>query len=77
MVDALTHDNGKTACTLTAKTGFVGCADQHSMWRMSTIFCLIARFTALWEPGMPACFSKLAQFQTFLLGVRAVVSIKA
>ena len=40
------------------------------MWRMSTIFCLIALFTALCKLGMPPCFSKLAYFQTVLPGVK-------
>ena len=37
---------------------------------MSTIFCLIAVFTALCKLVVPTCFSKLAQFQTFLLDVK-------
>ena len=40
------------------------------MWRMSTIFCLIALLTAPCEPVMSACVSKPAQFQTFSPGVK-------
>ena len=42
---------------------------------MSTIFCLIALFTAPCEPVMSAYFSKPAQFQTFSPGVKQMLVV--
>ena len=70
MVCVLTQVDGKTMYTLIGKTGFVWCVGQHSKWKTSIIFCLIALCIAPFELVMPLFFSVLVQYQTFLLIVK-------
>ena len=55
-----------TMFTLIGKTGFVYCVVQHSKWRMSIIFCLVALHIAPYGLVMPIFINVLVQYLTFL-----------
>ena len=62
----LAQDGGRTTYIWIGKTGFAYCVGQHSKWRMSINFCLIALCIAPFELVMPVSFNVLVQYQTFL-----------
>ena len=66
----LAQDRGRTMYTLIGKTGRVKHVGQHSKWRTSITFGLIALCIPPFELVMPVFSSMLVQYQTFLLSVK-------